>query len=210
MGFPVYDYRNPEHVKNLLVTPEMRSRIMRMEPGGEFNSRHSHDLGIEVFLILQGKAEFEIEGETEIVEPGQLCFARVDEAHAVRVIGDEPVIMYLSVTPHILPTHTGRTQDGEAKPINFSKHGSYDVELDPTVTRTDRLQRHRIAVDAFTQAAQALAQSHSEGIDALTKSDSEDEAVRNAMWPRLRQAYKSLSELSESWNDLTPALSSDA
>ena len=209
MGFPVYDYRNPEHVKNLLVTPEMRSRIMRMEPGGEFNARHSHDLGIEVFLILQGKAEFEIEGETEIVGPGQLCFARVDEAHAVRVIGDEPVIMYLSVTPHILPTHTGRTHDGEAKPINFSKHGSYDVELDPTVTRTDRLQRHRIALDAFTQAAQALAQSHSEGIDALTKSDSEDEAVRNAMWPKLRQAYKSLSELSESWNDLTPTLSSD-
>mgnify|MGYP000934524694 FL=1 len=98
MGFPVYDFRNPEHVKNLLVLPEMRSRILKMEPGGGFNERHSHDLGIEVFLILQGHAEFEIEGEMETLGPGQLCFALVDQAHAVRVVGDEPVIMYLSVT----------------------------------------------------------------------------------------------------------------
>ena len=62
--------------------------------------------------------------------PGQLCFALVDQAHAVRVVGDEPVIMYLSVTPHILPTHTGRTKEGEAKPVKFSSPASYDVEVD--------------------------------------------------------------------------------
>ena len=210
MGFPVYDFRNSEHIKNLLVAPEMRSRLMRMEPGGEFNSRHSHDLGIEVFLILQGRAEFEIEGETEIIEPGQLCFARVDEAHAVRVIGDEPVIMYLSVTPHILPTHTGRTDDGEAKPIRFSPHGSYDVELDPTVTRFDRLERQRVAVDTFGQAARALVENHRQATDALNISDENDETTRNEMWAKLYDVHKTLYELSDSWNDLSPTLNSSS
>ena len=68
MPFTVYDYRNPDHIKNLLVTPEMRSRILEMEPGQGFNTRHSHDLGHEIFLILQGTAEFEIEGDIQTVE----------------------------------------------------------------------------------------------------------------------------------------------
>lgn len=207
MGFPVYNFRNPDHVKNLLVTPEIRARIMRMEPGDEFNSRHSHDLGHEVFLILQGKMEFEIDGETQILEPGQLCFALRDQPHAVRVIGDEPVILYLSVTPHILPTHTGRTQEGEAKPIQFSPHGSYDVELDPSLTRTDQIERHKIAVDAFSQTAKALVEQHQEALNELDGSDSQDEITRNAMWQQLYQVQRNLSELSDSWNDLAPTLS---
>ena len=59
MGFPVYDFRNPEHITNMLVTPEIRSRFMWMDPGDEFNSRHSHDLGHEIFLVLQGKMELD-------------------------------------------------------------------------------------------------------------------------------------------------------
>lgn len=207
MGFPVYNFRNPDHVKNLLVTPEIRARIMRMEPGDEFNSRHSHDLGHEVFLILQGKMEFEIDGETQILEPGQLCFALRDQPHAVRVIGDEPVILYLSVTPHILPTHTGRTQEGEAKPIQFSPHGSYDVELDPSLTRTDRIERHKISVAAFAQIAEALVEQHQKALNELNGSDSQDETTRNAMWQQLYQVQRNLSELSDSWNDLAPTLS---
>ena len=62
MGFPVYDYRSD--VRNVLVTPQIRSRFLRMEPGEE-SGGHSHDLGHEVFLILQGRAEFTIEGETD-------------------------------------------------------------------------------------------------------------------------------------------------
>ncbi len=209
MAFPVYDFRNPEHVKNLLVTPEIRARIMRMEPGSEFNSRHSHDLGHEVFLIFQGKMEFEIDGETQILEPGQLCFALRDQPHAVRVIGDDPVILYLSVTPHVMPTHTGRTQDGEAKPIRFSPHGSYDVELDPSVSRVDRIERHRVNVDAFAQAAEALVATHRDALDALGSSEDHDEATRNEMWHQLYQVQRNLSELSDSWNDLAPTLQSE-
>jgi quercetin dioxygenase-like cupin family protein len=59
MGFMVYDYR--EDVRNVLVTPQIRSRFMRMETG-EDSGAHSDDLGQEVFLVLQGRAEFTIDG----------------------------------------------------------------------------------------------------------------------------------------------------
>ena len=61
MALTVYDYR--EDVMNVLVTPQIRSRFMRMEPG-EGGGAHSHDLGHEVFLVLEGRAEFTIDGET--------------------------------------------------------------------------------------------------------------------------------------------------
>ena len=98
MGFPVYDYRTD--IRNVLVTPQIRSRFLKMEPG-QSAQLHSHDLGHEIFLILEGRVEFEIEGETEELGPGQMCVALADQPHTVRVLGDEPMTMYLSVTPHI-------------------------------------------------------------------------------------------------------------
>src|SRR5437899_8591134 len=103
MEFTVFDYR--EDVRNVLVTPQIRSRFLRMEPG-QVARRHSHDLGHEVFLVLAGKAVFEIEGETAELGPGQMCVVLADQLHSVRVAGDEPMTMYLSVTPHVQPTHT--------------------------------------------------------------------------------------------------------
>ncbi len=208
MPFTVYDYRIPDHIRNLLVTPEMRSRILKMEPGQGFNARHSHDLGHEVFLILQGEAEFEIDGETKTVKPGQLCFARIDQPHSVRVVSEEPVIMYLSVTPHILPTHTGRTTDGEAKPIRFSPPGSYDVDLDSSVSQKDRIARHRSAVDSLSAAVHALADSHGAALDQLAKSDGHED-IREKMWTDIYKVFKSTSELADSWNDLAYTVSAD-
>ena len=62
MAFAVYDYRTD--IRNVLVTPQIRSRFVRMEPGPT-PSPHSHDLGHEVFLVLSGRALFEIDGETK-------------------------------------------------------------------------------------------------------------------------------------------------
>ena len=211
MPFTVYDYRNPAHIKNLLVTPEMRSRILKMEPGQGFNSRHSHDLGHEIFLILQGTAEFEIEGDIQTIETGQLCFAQTDEAHSVRVVGDEPVIMYLSVTPHILPTHTGRTPEGDAKPYSFSPASAYDVELDPAITKASRITRHRAAVQELWKAAESLALNHDLALNDLGLSKDIDsgeslEAIREEMWKDVYKVFKTVSELGDSWNNLSHAI----
>jgi mannose-6-phosphate isomerase-like protein (cupin superfamily) len=59
-----------------------------------------------LFVVLEGQAEFTIAGESGIVGPGQMCVARAGEWHEIRTLDDQPVTLYPSVTPHIEPTHT--------------------------------------------------------------------------------------------------------
>ena len=118
MGFEVYDCR--EDIRNILVTQNIRARFCRLEPrSGSLDEWHTHDLGDEVFIILSGRVEFKINGEVKEGGPGQMCYALADEPHSVRVIGDEPVYMYLSVTPHIQPTHTMYDEDENRLPPVF-------------------------------------------------------------------------------------------
>jgi len=208
MAFEIYDYRNEEHIKNLLVTPHIRSRYLRMEPGA-IAGMHSHDLGHEIFLILQGSCIFYIEGAERELHAGQLCIALADEIHQVRVTSDEPMIMYLSVTPHIQPTHTGRDPDGTRHPTQFQPSSSYDLATD-TDTPIDEL------IDKFTAAANALAQAapfnaaiqreKSAQLKAAIAADDLDQAsaLREEMWEGIYQSYKATAVLGDIWNDLTP------
>ena len=75
MSLKVYDYRSD--IVNMLVTPQIRCRFLKMAVG-QFNAGHTHDLGHEIFLILQGRAEFEKNGESAVLGPGQMCIALAD------------------------------------------------------------------------------------------------------------------------------------
>ena len=208
MAVQIFDYRNEEHIKNLLVTPHIRSRFLRMQPG-QIAGMHSHDLGHEIFLILQGSCIFDIDGDEQELHPGQLCIALADEIHQVRVTSDEPMIMYLSVTPHIQPTHTGRDPDGTRHPTAFQPSSAYDVATD-TETPIDDL------IDKFTDAASALAQAARYNADTQQKNSAqlkaalaagdEDQAsaIREEMWEGIYQSYKQIDALGDIWNDLTP------
>ena len=189
MGFPVYDYRTD--VRNVLVTPQIRSRFLRMEPG-QSAQLHSHDLGHEIFLILEGRVEFEIDGETETLGPGQMCVALADQPHKVRVLGDEPMTMYLSVTPHIHPTHTPRTQDGERLPPNFAPASAYDVEPDMQVSVSELVTRQIHAAQRLAELTQTCAAVQEEMghqlRTAVAKGDEQTttaarEAMREAIYP---------------------------
>src|SRR5688500_12440665 len=103
MPIEVFDYRTD--IRNVFIAPTMRGRFLRHEPG-EVGPFHSHDIADEIFLILQGQCEFTIDGEKALLGPGQICFARSGQKHEVRVVGDEPMIMFLVVAPHVEPTHT--------------------------------------------------------------------------------------------------------
>ena len=206
MALEVYDYR--QDIRNLLVTPHIRSRFLRMEPGDVAN-RHSHDLGHEIFLILQGRAHFEVAGQEVELGPGQLCVALVDEPHQVRVVGDEPMIMYLSVTPHVQPTHTGRRQDGERLPVRFAPSSAYDVETDAT-TPVEELIDHftgasaRMAKTAVAAAADQAKQG--EEMKRCLAEGNEERAAehREAMWRGLRSTFEELYALADHWNTLAP------
>ncbi|MDE0685078.1 MAG: cupin domain-containing protein [Candidatus Poribacteria bacterium] len=210
MGFPVYDYRTD--VRNVLVTPQIRSRFLKMEPG-QSAQLHSHDLGHEIFLILEGRVEFEIDGETEELGPGQMCVALVDQPHTVRVLGDEPMTMYLSVTPHIHPTHTPRTEDGERLPHNFVPAQAYDVEPDMQVSVSELVARQNHAAELLAELTQTCAavqqEMGSQLKTALAEGDADAAtAARKAMWEALYPVYKATAELADVWNALAPRVDS--
>ena len=206
MALEIYDYR--KDIRNLLVTPQIRSRFLRMEPG-QVADLHSHDLGHEIFLILQGRAHFRVADDEAELGPGQLCVALVDEMHQVRVVGDEPMVMYLSVTPHVQPTHTGRDEDGQRHPVRFAPSAAYDVETD-TATPIGELVDGFVAASAgLAQTAASAASAHREHGELLKQAlaDGDQDAAgqhREAMWDRLCATYQELFALSDQWNTLAP------
>ena len=213
MGFPVYDYR--KDIVNMLVTPQIRARFLRMEVG-QVNAGHTHDLGHEIFLILQGQCEFEIDGEKEVLGPGQMCVALAgQDYHPCRNVGDEPVIMYLSVTPHIQPTHTSWNDDGTKKPPRFSKSGAYDVPADTTTPTDDLIDGHVRAAEemvALTEASLAAQKEASASLkDAVVSGDAAAIVeARNKMWEALSPMWQQSFDLAQAWNDLTSRLADNA
>jgi quercetin dioxygenase-like cupin family protein len=205
MTLQVFDYRTD--IRNVFVSPQIRSRFLRMEPGAVAD-RHSHDLGHEIFLILEGKARFEIDGEIAELGPGEMCVARVDEPHQVSVIGDEPMTMYLSVTPHIQPTHTGRDSADERKPIRFLPSSAYDQEESriPIDESIDHFVELAESVAAMAQTAAEEARMAGARLSRALGARNEEAAdrQREIMWFGVYRTLDKISEMSEQWNKMSP------
>ncbi|MCZ6678801.1 MAG: hypothetical protein O7E52_16325, partial [Candidatus Poribacteria bacterium] len=127
----------------------------------------------------------------------------------VRVIGDEPVYMYLSVTPHIQPTHTFYSEDGERLPPHFRPSSDYNTETDSTTPVDELIDHHVDTAHAVAAAAQTSAQIQQEMAGALKQALAEGDEkaasdVRNVMWESLKATFKQVNELAEEWNTLAP------
>ena len=210
MALKVFDYRTD--VRNIVVTPEIRGRFLRMEPG-QVATRHSHDLGHEIFLILAGQCEFEIDGERAILGPGQACFARRDEMHQVRCIGDEPMTMYLSVTPHIDPTHTMWTADPKAggskeRPrYGGWRSAAHDGIPVPSQPVGDLVEDHLAALHALAEILNRSVRAQEAAAETLQQATlaGDTAAVRDALdvlWSNMYPLLRATSTLSEAWNTL--------
>ena len=206
MPFEVYDFRRD--VRNVLVTPEIRGRFLRVEPG-EVGPFHSHDVGHEVFLVLEGRAEFEIEGRTEVVGPGQLCVALAGEKHEVRVVGDEPMTLFLAVTPHLEPTHTLWDEEGRALPPRYGVWtpaglADWPAPSDPLPVLA---ARHAAATRALAEAAAGQQDEQRAAVAALERAVAAGDLVAakaavDAMWSLMRGTYDRFRTLEATWNDL--------
>lgn len=206
MPFQVLDYRTD--IRNVVITPEIRARFLRLAPG-QVAQRHSHDLGHEVFLILQGRCEFEIEGHRETLGPGQLCFAARDQLHAVRCVSDEPVIMYLSVTPHIEPTHTRWDDTGHKLPPAYGNATRDERAVhDPSAGQsTDALAdalhaRTQEAASALERATHAQGSHLAEARSALGAGDAAAaKTAVDAIWDQMYFALRAVSAMEAAWNE---------
>ncbi len=214
MALEVFDYRTD--IRNLFITPEMRARIIRREPGTS-GGGHTHDLGHELFLVLEGHAEFTIAGESAILGPGQGCIARADEWHDIRVVGDEPLTYYLSVTPHIEPTHTQWDREGGSKlPYRYgdSTRAERRARTAPPEAPETLLARHLAATRALADAAATNATAQEAAATNLraalnTGDKAAAKAAIDAMWASLYTTYKRLQAMEHAWNDLAPAIAGE-
>ena len=150
-----------------------------------------------------------INGEVKEVGPGQMCYARADEPHSVRVIGDEPVYMYLSVTPHIQPPHTFYDDDGERLPPNFRPSSDYDTETDATTPVDELVDGHVAAAQELAAQAVESARLQEEQAAALTAALAggdmvEADRLRAAMWVPMLEVVKQAGAVAGGWNALAP------
>jgi quercetin dioxygenase-like cupin family protein len=201
----VFDYRRD--VKNVFIAPTVRGRFLRMEPG-ETGARHSHDLGDELFLVLQGQCEFEIEGDRAVLGPGELCVAKVNEHHSVRVVGDEPMTMFLTVTPHLEPTHTFWDEQGNKLPPVYAQSTRNErlAAGDPSGTIADLTQRFLQTAESLAAVASTHATAQQANIPQLdaTLADGGDACKQalDAVWYALAEIYEPFRDLETTWNAL--------
>jgi quercetin dioxygenase-like cupin family protein len=211
----VYDFH--DNIRNFVITPEIRMRFYQMAVG-QVDSRHSHDLGHEIFFILQGKCEMEVEGERAVLGPGQACVALRDQLHQAKNVGDTPVIMYLSVSPHVVPTHTSWTTDpkegGTKRPARYAMTYA-PPSLSPPPRPVEGLSdRYFAAARALFDASASAARLHEtagpELNRALLVKDSTDARQQiDVLWSSLLPLLRAVSDLESAWNQFAPRAAPD-
>lgn len=207
MATPVYDYRND--IANVVVRPEIRSRFMRMEPAPA-GLMHSHDLGGEIFLVLEGQCEFLIEDERVTCGPGQLIYIEPRIKHTLHAVGDEACVVYLSVTPHVEPTHTHYDEAYNPKAPRYGGWRGKEF-IDGTAERatvqlaeTYEEAAHKLAAMA-RHNAEVLAQRMEDLRNGDTVNDQRAlKQTMDEMWVGLRDVLQQVSETERVWNELAP------
>jgi mannose-6-phosphate isomerase-like protein (cupin superfamily) len=189
MTIHVYDYRS--NLSNLVVQPQIRSRFRVVELG-PVPQVHSHDLGGETFVVMQGQIEFTVDGESVVAQQGQAIYVPPRTTHAVRAVGDQPGVMYLSVSPHVEPTHTFYDADGRQAPPRYGVWREAGGGEPPS--SSPRAELHA----AYTAAAQRIAQLAQANASAAKSR----QAPTDELWFALRPLLQHVEELERTWNAL--------
>jgi mannose-6-phosphate isomerase-like protein (cupin superfamily) len=192
MPIRVYDYRND--LQNLVVRPEGRARFRRVELG-PVPPMHSHDLGVETFLVLEGNIEFNV----EVCQPGQLISVPPRTRHAVRAVGERPGAIYLSVAPHVEPTHTFYDEHGSCLPPRYGSWLEAGGGEARTSSMEDLLATYRTEAARLLELATALAQA-AHALPAIQGKESIDE-----LWSTVSPLLEEVRRLEQAWNALAVA-----
>ncbi len=210
MPVRVFDYRTDSG--NVIVTPEIRGRFMRVQPERQ-PLMHSHDVAGESFLVVEGTCEFTVDGEDVTCEPGQLIYVPPQVKHALHAVGDARCTVFLTVTPHIEPTHTRYDEAYERLPPEYGTWrggGRVDGDADPYAdSSTVEVARSFLAnlrgLAEKTGSAVKLAEAR---IGELAELDPADQGrtkqVVDDIWAELREVIWQTTATERDWNELAP------
>ncbi len=195
MPIPVHDYRSD--LTNISVQPQIRARFRRVELG-PVPAVHSHDLGGETFLVMEGQIEFTVADEHVVCQPGQTIFVPPRTTHAVRAVGEQPGVIYLSVSPHVEPTHTNYGADGQRLPPHYGvwrAAGGGDPRSE--LPASTLLERYRAAAQSLAK----LARANTEQADSANAS-AELKPTIDQLWEGLKPVLLQVEALEREWNEL--------
>src|SRR5437879_2365584 len=195
MATPVHDYRSD--LTNICVQPQIRSRFRRVELG-PVPPVHSHDLGGETFLVMHGQIEFTVANEHVVCQPGQSIFVPPRTTHAVRAVGEQPGVIYLSVSPHVEPTHTNYDAAGQQLPQRYGvwrAAGGGEPRSELPVSAL--LERYRAAVQSLAE----LAQANTAQVQTASASK-ELKPTIDHLWQSLKPVLLQVEALEREWNEL--------
>ena len=86
----------------LSASPLLRSVVLCL-PSGARLPAHRHPRAVEVFVILDGEAEFTFNADdVRRGTPGTQLYAPVGVPHAIRAVGDQPLLFLISLAPNEL------------------------------------------------------------------------------------------------------------
>jgi mannose-6-phosphate isomerase-like protein (cupin superfamily) len=195
----VHDYRSD--LTNIGVQPQIRSRFRRVELG-PVPQVHSHDLGGETFMVMEGQIEFTVAQEHVVCRPGQTIYVPPRTTHAVRAVGEQPGVIYLSVSPHVEPTHTNYGPDGQQLPPRYGVwRAAGGGEPRSGLSAHDLLERYEAAAKQLAD----LAQANTQQTDATLRSAPDGGQMKptvDQLWQSLKPMLLQVEALEREWNEL--------
>jgi mannose-6-phosphate isomerase-like protein (cupin superfamily) len=199
MAIAVHDYH--AELTNIGVQPEIRSRFRRVELG-PVPDIHSHDLGGETFLVMEGQIEFTVAHETVVCGPGQSIYVPPRTTHAVRAVGEHTGVIYLSVSPHVEPTHTFYDANGGRLPPRYGVwRAAGGGEAESELPSQTLLQRYSNAATTLAE----LARQNAEVINATPDGTLDASSIKptvDQLWERLRPVLEQVEAVERAWNEL--------
>ena len=88
-----------------VYTDYYRTGILTFAPGFAAE-KHFHQDADEIFWFFQGACRVTTPDGAASAPAGTIVLTPAGEWHIIENVGDEPLLMFLTVTPNIIPHHT--------------------------------------------------------------------------------------------------------
>lgn len=89
----------------LIYTDHVRGGVLTFRPGFAAD-KHFHQDADELFWFFQGQCRVETPDGVVLAPAGTIVYTAPEEWHIIENAGPEPLLMFVTVTPNIVPSHT--------------------------------------------------------------------------------------------------------